>query len=101
MAEPVQIRVDPTPNPEAMKFTVNRELWAGRALTMSDPLQAFAMPLAARLFGVDGVKSLFFLRDFVTVTRRPGVDWEPLVDSVRQALLAHFSEPAQAFDLDQ
>ena len=93
MAEPVEIRVDPTPNPEAMKFTVNRELWAGRALTMSDPLQAFAMPLAARLFTVEGVKSLFFLRDFVTVTRRPGADWEPLIDGVRLELETHFSEP--------
>jgi hypothetical protein len=94
MAEAVEIRVDPTPNPEAMKFTVNREVWAGRALTMSDPLQAFAMPLAARLFTVEGVKSLFFLRDFVTVTRRPGADWEPLVEDVRQALAAHFAETA-------
>jgi hypothetical protein len=92
MAEAVEVRVDPTPNPEAMKFTVNREVWAGRALTMSDPLQAFAMPLAARLFTVEGVKSLFFLRDFVTVTRRPGVEWEPLVEDVRRELEAHFSE---------
>jgi hypothetical protein len=49
------------------------------------------MPLAARLFTVEGVRSLFFLRDFVTVTRRPGADWEPLMARVEEGIRQHFS----------
>jgi hypothetical protein len=93
MDGPLEIRVERTPNPEALKFSVNRELWSGRPLTVSDPLQAFAMPLAGSLLRLPGVKSLFFLRDFVTVTREPGADWGVLTEAVEDALRQHFAEP--------
>ena len=84
MNDPLTIRIEQTPNPEALKFSVNRVLWDGRALTISDKLQAFAMPLGARLLEVPGVKNVFFLRDFVTVTRRAGADWEPITEQVHR-----------------
>ncbi len=80
------VRVDPTPNPEAMKFTVDGELVAGGPLTISDPAQAVGVPLAVDLLAVDGVARLFFLRDFVTVTRRPGADWGAIIDGVRAVI---------------
>ena len=89
MTGPVEVTVEATPNPNALKFTVNRELWFGRPLTVSSRLEAFTMPLAGRLLDVPGVKSLFFLRDFVTVTREPGAPWEPIAEQVEAALRAH------------
>ena len=91
MAGPVQVTVEATPNPNSLKFTVNRELWSGRPLTVASTMDAFALPLAARLLDVPGVKSLFFLRDFVTVTRRPDADWEPIAAAVQQAIQEHFA----------
>jgi hypothetical protein len=94
MSNGVQVTAEATPNPNSMKFTVNRELWAGRARTVASADEAFGFPLAARLLAVPGVRSLFFLRDFVTVTRQPGVAWDALAPAVNSAIQEHFAEQA-------
>ena len=86
MAGSVEVRVDATPNPNSLKFTADRELWPARARTIASKDQARDMPLAARLLDVPGIKSLFFLRDFLTVTREPGADWEPITAAVLEAI---------------
>jgi hypothetical protein len=91
MPDDLQIRAEPTPNPNSLKFTMNRMVWEGRAQTFSDPAQAIAAPLARALLGVSGVASVFFLRDFVTVNREPGAAWEPIATDVEQILREHLS----------
>lgn len=90
--EPLAVRVERTPNPNALKFTLNREVWSGRARTVSDRDEAFGLPLAARLLAIPGVKSLFFLRDFITVTRDAGADWGTLADAVEQSIQQFYGE---------
>jgi hypothetical protein len=41
------------------------------------------------LFAAPGVASVFGVNDFVTVTRTPGADWDPIVTAVREAAAAH------------
>src|SRR5262249_16440787 len=90
MSGPVEVQVEPTPNPNSLKFTVNREVWSGRARTVTNRDDALGLPLAARLLGIPGVKSLFFLRAFITVTRHRGGDWQPIADAVKQAIEEHY-----------
>jgi hypothetical protein len=86
MADALQIRVEGTPNPNSLKFSVNRTIWEGRAQTFNDAAQAFASPLARTLLAVPGVKSVFFLRDFVTVSREPEAAWEAIAPEVERVL---------------
>ena len=90
MADELQVRVEPTPNPNSLKFSTNRTLWEGRAQTFSDPAQALTSPLARALLEVPGVKSVFFLRDFATVSREPSASWEPIAQDVERILREHF-----------
>ena len=90
MQEPLTVRVDPTPNPNSIKLTVNRVLWEGRPLTVEEKLQAFAFPLAGALLDIPGVRRLFFLRDFVTITRRGEHDWQPITEAATAILERHF-----------
>jgi hypothetical protein len=86
------IRAERTPNPNAMKFSLDCTVQEGtRGLTFSDPLQAALSPLARRLFQVPGVASVFLLKDFVTVTRSEDVPWESLAPAVEAALRRHFA----------
>jgi len=89
MTEPARVRVDATPNPNAMKLTADRVLWEGRPLTVEERLQAFAFPLAGALLDIPGVRRLFFLRDFVTITRLPDADWGPIIDAAQRVLEQH------------
>jgi hypothetical protein len=89
-ADDLDIRIEATPNPQSLKFSLNRTVWEGRAQTFSDATQAFASPMARELLGVLGVKSVFFLRDFVTISREPGVPWETIAPEVERVLREHF-----------
>jgi hypothetical protein len=52
--------------------------------------QASASPLARDLFAIPGVRMVFFLNDFVTVTREPDADWNAIAPDVERVLRAHF-----------
>ena len=91
MSEPLSIRVESTPNPDAMKFSLNRTLAPGRPETYSSAEQAFLAPLARALFAVPGVGGVFLLKDFVTVRRQQGHAWDTIVPAVERALRAYFA----------
>lgn len=85
--EPAAVRCEPTPNPNAMKFTASRPLTnAPRGQSFNSPAEALMSPLAARLLAIDGVASVFILRDFVTVTREAGANWDRIVSDVAAAI---------------
>ncbi len=90
MEPPVTVRAEVTPNPEAMKFTLNRQVTDGRPETYGDRAQAFLSPLARALFAVPGVAGVFLLKDFVTVRRAQGIAWDALVPEVEAAIRRHF-----------
>ncbi|MDB4948377.1 MAG: Scaffold protein Nfu/NifU [Gemmatimonadetes bacterium] len=77
----------PTPNPQAGKFTVDRTLVEGRRGRTFDTAEAAAgNPLAERLLAEPGVVSVFIVADFVTVTKRPDADWKELAARVKAVL---------------
>ena len=41
------------------------------------------------VFAAPGVSNLFGVNDFVTVTREPGAEWEPIIAAVQEAAAAH------------
>lgn len=90
MSQPVDVIAQPTPNPNSMKFTLNRPVVEGGSQSFMSPEQAEGSPLAQRLFQIPGVKSLFFLNNFITVTRDPEVDWGAIAGEVEAAIREHF-----------
>jgi hypothetical protein len=88
----LEVRVETTPNPNSLKLSTNRTLWQGRAQTFASPDEALTVPLAQTLLAIPGVKTVFFLRDFVTLNREPGAAWEPIAEQAVAALRAHFDQ---------
>ncbi len=76
-----------TPNPDATKFTLDTKL--PTMFNATDAEQASRIPFAADVFAAGGVASVFGVNDFVTVTRQPGADWEPIIAAVRASAAAH------------
>ena len=75
-----------TPNPDAMKFTLDVQLPAMiNASTAADATTPFERDVLA----VSGVANLFGVNDFVTVTRRPGADWDAIIAAVHAAVKEH------------
>jgi hypothetical protein len=91
VTEPIGVWTEPTPNPNALKFTLNRTVTEGRSKTYASPEAAEASPLAKKLFEIAGVKSVFFLNNFITVTRQPDADWVALARQVEERIRAHYA----------
>ena len=84
---PVNVRYQPTPNPNAGKFTVDRAVVEGTASkSFYGAAQAQGDPLASALFALNGVSSVFMVDDFITVTKSPDADWSRLVPAVTAAI---------------
>lgn len=92
----VNIRFQPTPNPNAGKFVLDREVVAdGKSKSFFSAEEARGDALGEALMALDGVASIFMVEDFVTVTRRPDADWQELIPRVEQAIRAALgAEPA-------
>ena len=72
----------PTPNPNAMKFTLDITLPERVLANRGDEVEdAFTRAVLA----VEGVASMFAVNDFVTVTRVPGAEWGPIACAVEDA----------------
>jgi hypothetical protein len=80
------VRPMTTPNPDAMKFTLDVALPTRVLADRGDDVNdAFTRAVLA----IDGVASVFGVNDFVTVTRVHGADWAPIVDAVGDAAARH------------
>jgi hypothetical protein len=77
----------PTPNPDAMKYTLDRSV--PEMVNATSAEAAASSPLAAAIFAGGGVASVFATADFVTVTRQPGADWDAITATVRTAVAEH------------
>ncbi len=79
------VDIESTPNPNALKFNLDQPISRG-TLSFIRPPDAQQDPIAAALFSIDGVVSLMFRGDFVTVNKRADADWGPIKAKVRKAL---------------
>lgn len=81
------VRQQPTPNPDAMKFTADQRLVEGReSRSFYNAAQAESDPVAGAVFALHGVANVFMADDFLTVTRVPGADWGVLAPQVIAAI---------------
>jgi hypothetical protein len=83
---PFEVReVQPTPNPNAVKFVLDRVI-SDHPMSFLNPSSGKDHPMALRLFAIPGVATLLFLGDFVTVGKRPEARWVDIKSKVEQAL---------------
>ncbi len=80
--------IEPTPNPDALKFNVDGRLIPAGYLSYEDRDAAARDPLAAALFDIDAVRSVFLMPAFVTVTIAPDGDWWTLKPRIQAAIEA-------------
>ena len=86
----VAVTPEGTPNPNAVKFTLDRPATDKRSETFragSDPADS---PLGAKIFALDGVTNVFLTANFVSVTKEPDAFWDDLLPDVIEQIEAFF-----------
>ncbi|MCB2222678.1 MAG: NifU N-terminal domain-containing protein [Actinobacteria bacterium] len=76
-----------TPNPNALKFTVDATFDAPTAFSAAQPTDD---PVAGPLLAIEGVTSVFMSADFVTLSKTPEAEWEAIVPPATEILEARF-----------
>ena len=84
------ILTESTPNPQTLKFLPGRAVAGATAHDFPEPEAAGISPLALALFGVTGVRRVYFGSDFVTVTKSDAVDWAHIKPPILAAIMDHF-----------
>lgn len=83
------VRIENTPNPNAVKFTVGLPVGGpGTYVRGSSPDEGYV----AELLALDGVASVFFTADFVTITKTPDGSWESITPQATAILEGRFRE---------
>ena len=71
--------IEPTPNPNAMKFVLKEPLTWGITRSYDNAGQAEGDPLAAALFDIEHVTNVFYVDHWITVTQDGKADWQELL----------------------
>ncbi|MCB0514613.1 MAG: NifU family protein [Chitinophagales bacterium] len=89
----ISIYTEATPNPETMKFVLNKMLFAQNSVDFPDAESVNgASDLADALFLLPFVKSVFIANNFVTIGKNPKDDWYEIIPSVKELLKKYLSE---------
>lgn len=98
------IQTESTPNPDSIKFLPGREVLTqeqamdnrGFYATKADLDDIARSPLAKEIFKIDGIKSVYFGGDFITVTKLATAHWSHLRTFIFSAIMDFYSSNANA-----
>ncbi len=81
----IEVNVEATPNPNAVRISANQVLFEGPKSTSLKSGADTDHPLAQALLSIDGVDNIFGINDFVTITKKPDADWDAILVKVEEA----------------
>jgi Fe-S cluster biogenesis protein NfuA len=101
----VNIYMEANPNPNSMKFVVNfMLLQEGVSFDYPNLEMAQDSPLAQELFAIPSVERVFYMSNFVTVTKSESVEWPEVQNQIKETIKAYLENDKplilQEFDKD-
>ncbi len=89
---PVYVSLEFTPNPNTLKYAVNRQLLDRGAVNLTHLEEARnRSPLAEKLFQVAGISGVMIGKDFVTITKAEDGDWDLVHRSASEIIHSHLT----------
>jgi NFU1 iron-sulfur cluster scaffold homolog, mitochondrial len=84
-SQPVNIYLEANPNPNSLKFVANFMLLPeGESYDFPDAESAQNAPLAQALFGFEYVRRIFYMSNFITVTKDEHTEWAEIQEELKQ-----------------
>lgn len=86
------IQTQDTPNPDSLKFLPGVPvLEKGQTMDFPTPASSLSSPLAKLLFRIEGVRSVFFGADFVTISKQEEAEWRLIKPEVFAVIMDFFA----------
>ena len=93
--EKIKIHTEGTPNPNALKFIVNRIILENTSMNFPAVEKSKDSPLAEKLFRIHNVEEIFFGRDFITILKNQAAGWEGIYEKAIEIITDHLSSGEQ------
>tara|TARA_B100000315_G_scaffold237491_1_gene254330 strand:- start:910 stop:1461 length:552 start_codon:yes stop_codon:yes gene_type:complete len=94
----MNIETEITPNPETLKFKVNKELTSTGGIQFNSVKDAGANKFTDELFGISGIKSFFIGKNFISITKKEEITWGSVKPKVLTFLIEFFNTNEINFD---
>jgi Fe-S cluster biogenesis protein NfuA len=94
------IQTEHTPNPATLKFLPGITVMQSGTANYTVIDEAENSPLAMRLFGIEGIKSVYLGSDFITATKLDDKEWEVIKPQVLGAIMEHYQSGQDVIDSD-
>jgi Fe-S cluster biogenesis protein NfuA len=91
-AVPVMIYTEATPNPNTLKFVLNRPIYPNDFAEFQSASEATEAPLAAALFELGNIQNVYFSNNFVSITKTEELLWAELMPTIKDFLKKYFTE---------
>jgi NFU1 iron-sulfur cluster scaffold homolog, mitochondrial len=82
----LEITIQPTPNPNALKFILNREVIHQGKISFKSPQDCKDVQLAAALFDLRGVDQIHFFQNVITISKFSFEEWDSLEPAVQTCI---------------
>ena len=83
------IRMEGTPNPNAMKFTSDKMIFEGTKSYSLMPGDTSEYDILNELMTIEGVDNVFGYQNFITVNKHFDVEWDQLSPHVIEMIEKH------------
>lgn len=98
--QPVTIYLESNPNPNSLKFATNQMLVPeGDSFDFPSAETTRNAPLAALLFEKPYVERVFYMSNFVTVTKKPEIDWIEIQNEIKAVIKDFLETGKRVIDL--
>jgi Fe-S cluster biogenesis protein NfuA len=92
-----RMHAERTPNPNSIKWVLGQPVVEeGVSAHFQSAPEPVVSPLAAKLFAVPGVVGVFLAANFITVTKRDGVEWTDIAQALVDAIKRSFESGEKA-----
>lgn len=98
----VHIYLESNPNPNSLKFVVNEMLVPeGLSFDFPDVESTANAPLAKELFNYPFVDRVFYMSNFITVTKKEDVDWLEIQGKLKEHIKTFLEEGKFIIEVNQ
>ncbi|MCA1054555.1 conserved virulence factor C family protein [Rossellomorea aquimaris] len=95
------VSIEPTPSPNTMKVLLDRELQAGKSNNYKKDEAEGAPSVIKEILGIEGIKGVYHVADFLAVERNAKFDWQELLPKVRKAFGEESVEEASESQMEE
>ncbi|WP_103326584.1 NifU family protein [Bacteroidetes bacterium endosymbiont of Geopemphigus sp.] len=89
--EPVSVYIELTPNPQVIKFITNYPL-VSEMLEIRNKKDSYLSPLAEELFSFSFVRQLFFMENYISVTKDKDTPWDDISLQLRDYIAKYLQQ---------